>query len=629
MVRATSQHPRAGAASPVRTALFLLFTGLLATAGPLVSAARAQSEVAPLTRYQLLPEYTVRLDEDGTCLVWRQHDAEPLLTVKVAGLLDGPRGKRRGLEDSGLTALLHERSPGGARGFSSDADDDQDGAVDEDRLDGLDNDGDGLVDEDFAAVSDHMAVVQRRLGGRFVHQESYHWPLPGLRSTFFLKLDTDVPDGATLELDGPAGHWLATNLATYEHLATGKAMSENLQPFVMRVPVAGEGQDSGWLWLGVLVLDGPDGWRAREDGTEGRLQLPLAGQPLVVAVALAPSWTRLSVELGMARRVYEGVADPVSGHRARWIVPATCSLCRTVAAPAASLKSTPDGDLLVTLAMTEGGAALVDCDLFSLAGKPLGPPSRLVWRPENQAAVKLDWQEVTPRTLQKHGGFAGHPFVRTGTDEAALSRHTGPGQLELTFPGAELSPGARPDARPEQLNGYWLDGRAFSARVQAPGKPAFTAVPTAQESQAAGGEGGSDPGTTSRSLRQAEHPPTLAPELLEGWPNPFQDVIQVRFKVPSTVGEAFVWVEEEDAPASLDKDAAVPWQGSGAVCSVKIYNINGQELVTLYEGSGISGEVTVSWNGTDSFGRQVASGTYFCKLQLDDWSVTRRVVYLR
>ena len=43
-------------------------------------------------------------------------------------------------------------APGGEPGF----DDDSDGLVDEDRLDGIDNDIDGAVDEDYAATSDEM-----------------------------------------------------------------------------------------------------------------------------------------------------------------------------------------------------------------------------------------------------------------------------------------------------------------------------------------------------------------------------------------------------------------------------------------------------------------------------------------
>ena len=53
------------------------------------------------------------------------------------------------------------------------------------------------------------------------------------------------------------------------------------------------------------------------------------------------------------------------------------------------------------------------------------------------------------------------------------------------------------------------------------------------------------------------------------------------------------------------------------------------EMVTLETADLGVGEYTVQWNGTDAFGRQVASGTYFCKLQLDEWSVTRQLVFLR
>ena len=49
-----------------------------------------------------------------------------------------------------------EGAPGGNRQPHPGADDDGDGTIDEDRLDGRDNDGDGLIDEDYAAVGDQM-----------------------------------------------------------------------------------------------------------------------------------------------------------------------------------------------------------------------------------------------------------------------------------------------------------------------------------------------------------------------------------------------------------------------------------------------------------------------------------------
>ncbi|HEX5132797.1 MAG TPA: hypothetical protein VFX92_09950 [Candidatus Krumholzibacteria bacterium] len=78
---------------------------------------------------------------------------------------------------------------GGVRAPSSGADDDGDGAVDEDWLNGYDDDGDGLIDEDFAAISNQMMVCryadyypetvrlfpQHNPLGLEIRQESYQW----------------------------------------------------------------------------------------------------------------------------------------------------------------------------------------------------------------------------------------------------------------------------------------------------------------------------------------------------------------------------------------------------------------------------------------------------------------------
>ncbi|MEE9270432.1 MAG: hypothetical protein V3V49_09235 [Candidatus Krumholzibacteria bacterium] len=78
---------------------------------------------------------------------------------------------------------------GGNRLPSKDADDDGDGLIDEDPLDGYDNDGDGLIDEDFGAISTKMFTcrysdvepVSRQIYPEhnplhiLVRQESYQW----------------------------------------------------------------------------------------------------------------------------------------------------------------------------------------------------------------------------------------------------------------------------------------------------------------------------------------------------------------------------------------------------------------------------------------------------------------------
>jgi hypothetical protein len=179
-----------------------------------------------------------------------------------------------------------------------------------------------------------------------------------------------------------------------------------------------------------------------------------------------------------------------------------------------------------------------------------------------------------------------------------------------------------------EIGGTYLDGRPFTATlIAAPHETPDLGTLFVDDAQ--GAEAPVAVADQARLLQSGSRQPTLSPQLLEGFPNPFRELIQLRFQVPATIGEAFVWDKNEDPPAGLDLMATVPWRGGTPSVSVKIYSINGQELVTLFDGSQGPGENTVQWSGTDSFGRQVASGAYFCKLQLDDWSVTRRLVFLR
>jgi hypothetical protein len=51
--------------------------------------------------------------------------------------------------------------------------------------------------------------------------------------------------------------------------------------------------------------------------------------------------------------------------------------------------------------------------------------------------------------------------------------------------------------------------------------------------------------------------------------------------------------------------------------SLGVYDISGRLVRVLAEGSAISGEGTVSWDGTDGTGRRVPPGLYFCRLKAD------------
>ena len=620
---------------PFRGSLFRLppiFLSLLLLVGLVGSGfALAADQKTPVSTYQLLPGIKAEIQADGTLVLWGDQSREPLLTARVPVLGHGRRSRSRGTEPELFQALLAEGAPGGQRGFSSGADDDGDGLVDEDQRDGRDNDGDGLVDEDFAAISDDMTVVHRREDSTSVHLESYHWSNPGLRPAVFLALASDRVDLVGLELAASEGYWTEIDFSSVRHSVTGRSVTHENHAFVTKVGDSSPGQDSpdSALWLGAMVLGDRPGYlvHGTDHGTE--LVFPLSETPLPLVICVARSWLQLTHALTESDLVYRGVTDPLSKRTAGWIVPAPCSHCRDPQLPVFSRLKEDNQNLVLKMDFLPGQLPLVDPDLFILAGQRLGPPSEITWRPTLGISHTLAWHDVTLAGLRGSSGGPGIPY--TEYESLFVGHETKPkqeGSLEFRFTGAHLklvAPGGI-------LAGTWLDGRSFRAEIMAPGKPTASIIP------ALGSLVESQPGITVNPASKAEtrqnltldrHPPTLAAKLLEGWPNPFRDVIQIKFKVPETVGEAFEWVDEADVPKDLDRQASVPWKGGSPTASIKIYNINGQELMTLHDSAVSRGEVTLNWNGTDIFGRQVASGTYFCKLQLDEWSVTRRIVYLR
>ncbi len=60
-----------------------------------------------------------------------------------------------------------------------------------------------------------------------------------------------------------------------------------------------------------------------------------------------------------------------------------------------------------------------------------------------------------------------------------------------------------------------------------------------------------------------------------------------------------------------------------------IYNLLGQEVRTLLDGTLDAGYFTVEWDGKDSFGRQVASGIYLYRMQAVNFNQTRRMMLLK
>ena len=95
------------------------------------------------------------------------------------------------------------------------------------------------------------------------------------------------------------------------------------------------------------------------------------------------------------------------------------------------------------------------------------------------------------------------------------------------------------------------------------------------------------------SVTPTSMPTTYA--LHQNYPNPFNPSTEIRYAIPA---EAHV--------------------------TLKVYNLLGQEVASLVDGVKEAGHHAVSWNAGDQ-----ASGVYFYSLQTDDFSATKKMVFMK
>ena len=627
--------PRARAVLRPLAVLFLLILAFGATTS--LEAANQHRE-EPIRLFRLQAGLSGHVDPEGGLIFLPAGSRIPLLRTELISLTDS---RRRRSADT-FHAVVVDGAAGGQRGFSARADDDQDGRTDEDPLDGIDNDQDGNIDEDFAAISDAMVVVHLGEPGterRGLHLEYYHWATPRLSSAVFLNAGGGPkPTGqGTYRINSSGPAWHETRISSLRHTAAGRPEQEEGVAFVCQVSLDSRSIDhdpcmpGSSLWLGVMILD--EDSLARFILDQDQLDLTLDESPVPLVICAAESWMQLNRILGEARSVYEGMTDPVDSRRARWIIPPSCSVCRTASHPGFNLKTDTDGDFTLVANISSGQCGLLDPDLFQVENRPLGAPREIRWLPTGGKESSVTWGCLIADRLQN--GFPVAPVFCSSF--FGLYDHQARGRLEFIFnPPPDIlenSTSGDPKAATEVV-GRYIDGRTLRT-------PLTTGTPEEPEIHE---DRASSPDPTpetvveatrrytedrTRILKSGRHQPCLSPDLLMGWPNPFNDVTSIRFTIPRTMKEAFIWKNDEEQPAVIDLEGDVPWSGGQPTVSVKIYSISGQELVTLHSANQGVGEYTVQWNGTDAFGRKVASGTYFCKLQMDDWSVTRRLVFIR
>ena len=545
--------------------------------------------------HRLPPSASVAVSDDGSLTFTSAVSGKILLTIEPA-VPAVVRGRRSAYIP--FTGFYSEGVADGHRGLSRSADDDGDGLVDEDRADGLDNDGDGLIDEDFAAFGDRMSVVDRPCGGGRFHLETYHWDYPHLDNVLFVSCDVRRGDGGGssggLDFDLAGGSWseLVTDLRPYG--VGGPAVER-----VIRVAAIGSGADRTWIGVDVLSGRPPAG-----DGA--RLDLDWDEQGAVVAVGAAPSLIQLRYGLAFARATHAGARLSPGGEAVPWIVPPLDPAVRRGEAPAVRWEPGSEGTWHLIFTAQPEHNALIDPGVLSLNGRPLESPSRIEWRPAEGRGWGDAWNQPGPDDHVRSMPPVRDPYLVHG---AAESR-TGAGELDFLIRGPVPEAG-------DLLSGFFIDGGRFVQEIASPQAPA--AEPA-----------GSAPvpfSLTEEDLEAGGRPPMLSPSLLQTFPNPFRFRTRVRYRVPETVGEGFVW-SQDDHP-TIDPRAAIPYSGPDPQTSLKVYTVAGHEIATIFTGSRRIGQHEASWDGTDASGRPVAAGTYFCKLQIENWSVTKRVTFRR
>lgn len=62
---------------------------------------------------------------------------------------------------------------------------------------------------------------------------------------------------------------------------------------------------------------------------------------------------------------------------------------------------------------------------------------------------------------------------------------------------------------------------------------------------------------------------------------------------------------------------------------LEVFNINGQKVATLFDGSKEAGHHHIIWNGRNHYNQQAGSGVYFYRMKTDDYTETKRMIMIK
>jgi hypothetical protein len=468
-----------------------------------------------------------------------------------------------------------EGDRGGFRAPSPRPDDDGDGHIDEDRLDGLDNDGDGRTDEDFAAIGDEMIVTGFNLtvgSGISVefHQEMYGWSLPHIDGAVMIRLNIRNTGRVPLEnlrvglfydraggfdvrrQSVPVADGIATEVVVTEgrggtKLAVFPCPSDDPQVAWSSGYVANDGDRFESILVSLQRANAGDA-HVEEDATVfcmspriDHLAVGAQGEVNLV-LAVAPRNVDIAEVAGVAMRTYLGDGEN------RYLPPPVAVTPQVLWGHYRSLTGEED-------------ALWVD---FDVVGQ----------------------RDVDPKSFS----------FFTGIDPADVAvREISAGQNVLVLRG-ELAQTIRSKKDRVVLKGRLDSGEFFEAVL----RPYSDGAREAIHAQAA------------ESFWTT--PGRLTRHLVKGSPNPFRESTRISYEIPSSI--------EQD-------DGSILYFDGSYETSVKVYNVAGRLVSVLVDEYKGPGRYSINWAAIDDHGNPVASGVYYVKLQVEKRSVTERLILLK
>ncbi len=86
----------------------------------------------------------------------------------------------------------------------------------------------------------------------------------------------------------------------------------------------------------------------------------------------------------------------------------------------------------------------------------------------------------------------------------------------------------------------------------------------------------------------------------------------------------------QNYPNPFNPETVIPFAlPEAADIRLTIYNVLGQQIAHLIDDRLAAGFHRVAWSGRDDYGRQVASGLYFVRMQAASFSSVRKMLLLK